>query len=1036
VEDKLDSVLKILVIEDNQADFQQIEHWLKVDGLQTACCRVDSLDEVRAAINSNLWDVVIADYVVPGLDFLDAFHVVQACLPATPVILVSGAVGEAKAVELLKSGISDFLLKSDLHRLSHVIVAALREATERRAKRAAEAALRLSEDRYRALFQVADEALGVFMLGPDGQPGRFTDVNRSSCDLLGYEREELLQLSPTDLAIPSERDRLPTMFENLKRNKHVYLEVTLVAKSGQLIPVEIGAAFLELESQPTVLAIVRDLTGKKRAEEMLRQRTAATVVHHRKRSRRDVAVIASLGVLTLLVPSRFRVFEPLSLWVLEYNAFLVDEIVITAVFLVLALIVYALRRQQDYREEVVARNEADVALRELQDELESRVHSRTADLNRANEDLGRSTQRLSLATESAQLGIWDLDLKQNVLTWDRRMYELYGIRPVDFAGAYEAWKQGVHPDDLATADAAVKDAVARSKRLHTEFRVVWPDGQVRHIEAHAVVQDSLAGLPQRMIGVNWDITERKQAEEALRLKGAALHAAADAILIADHKGAIEWVNPAFVDLTGYLADEIIGKNPRELIKSGVHDRAFYKHLWDTILAGDVWRGEITNCRKDGSHYVEDMVVTPVMDARGVITHFIAIKRDLTKDKVAESKFLQAQKMEVVGRLAGGIAHDFNNLLTVINGTAELALTDVREGDPLRKDLEAIRQAGVRAASLTRQLLAFSRQQVAQVEVLNLNSLIASLRSMLPRLIGEDIRLVVAPATDDAYVKADAGQLEQALMNLVVNARDAMPKGGGLTITTENVELDEAQAAACQCSPRPGPHVRLAVSDTGTGMDEKTRRRIFEPFFTTKEQGKGTGLGLATVFGIVTQAGGGISVDTELGRGSTFTVYLPRVADVTVASEPGVTARAAAATGSILVVEDEDGVRHLAQRMLESIGYTVLAARDAAEALLILEHHENHVDLMLTDVVMPRMSGPELAERAATIRPDMQVLFSSGHTDNAALRASVLDNDAHFVGKPYTRSALLREVREALEAQPGAERTTGLTATALGERRRA
>jgi signal transduction histidine kinase/ActR/RegA family two-component response regulator len=424
---------------------------------------------------------------------------------------------------------------------------------------------------------------------------------------------------------------------------------------------------------------------------------------------------------------------------------------------------------------------------------------------------------------------------------------------------------------------------------------------------------------------------------------------------------------------------------------------------------------MTNRRKDGSLYPEEMTITPVPDADGGITHFIALKRDLTQEKQAEARFLQSQKMEVVGRLAGGIAHDFNNLLTVINGTAELASSDLPAGDPLRADLQEILRAGVSATSLTRQLLAFSRKQVVRPEVLNLSREVAGMQSMLQRLIGEDVALVIS-VVDEGRVKADAGQLEQVVMNLIVNARDAMPDGGVLTITADTVDLDRTQVEgiASECL-QPGPHVRLVVCDTGTGIDAASRSRIFEPFFTTKEQGKGTGLGLATVFAIVAQSGGGIAVDSEPGRGTAFSIYLPRVTDLPAARPSAAPAPPVAVPSeTILVVEDEDRVRHLVQRMLESLGYRVLTAGDAVDAVRILEQLDTPVHLLLTDVVMPGMSGPVLAEWLARVRPETGILFSSGHTDNAALRAGAIETGRHFISKPYARAELARKVREMLD----------------------
>jgi signal transduction histidine kinase len=375
---------------------------------------------------------------------------------------------------------------------------------------------------------------------------------------------------------------------------------------------------------------------------------------------------------------------------------------------------------------------------------------------------------------------------------------------------------------------------------------------------------------------------------------------------------------------------------------------------------------------------------------------------------------QAQKMDAIGRLAGGVAHDFNNLLTVILGRTDILMHPLKPEDPLRRGIELIQRTARRAADLTRQLLAFSRKQVLEAVVLDLNAVTTDMKDLLGRLIGEDIALVTTPSPDLGRVKADRGQIEQVIMNLAVNARDAMPQGGHLILETENVDLD-AEYVRRHVGARPGPHVMLAVSDSGVGIPREIQPHIFEPFFTTKEQGKGTGLGLATVYGIVKQSGGYLEVDSEPGRGTTFRIYLPRVDATAPAAERST--RPAAADGgteTILLVEDEEGVRELARDILRASGYTVIEARNGAEALLLCERHQGPLDLLLTDVVMPRMSGRELAERLAPLRPDLSVLYMSGYTDDAVIRHGVLGAGTAFLQKPFTPSALISRVRETLD----------------------
>ena len=517
-----------------------------------------------------------------------------------------------------------------------------------------------------------------------------------------------------------------------------------------------------------------------------------------------------------------------------------------------------------------------------------------------------------------------------------------------------------------------------------------------------------------LISLALERCERQRIEADVALRSAALNATAHPVLITDPRGNIVWTNPAFSAVMGYSAPEVIGRNAPALLGSGEYNPEPIARMWETVDAGQVWRGELWNRRKDGSRLLIDQTITPVKDAAGMVTHLVAIKIDLTQQRSLESQFLQAQKMEVVGRLAGGIAHDFNNLLTVINGTAELALTDLPKDHPLREDFERIQESGARAAGLTRQLLTFSRKQIVNRVPLQITQVLTGFKSMLQRLIGEDIKLEVRSGCGASGVMADQGQLEQVILNLAVNARDAMPRGGTLLIDASIADLDTGLSTA-QVKVPPGSYVRIDVSDTGEGMSDDVLSRIFEPFFTTKESGKGTGLGLATVYAIVEQSGGAILAVSTVGEGTTFTIYLPRIG-AAAATAPLTPARPAHADGgTVLVVEDDASVREVAVAILKAAGYVTVSAGEAGEALRILSNHPKPVNLIVTDVVLPGMGGRELASHAFTISPATPVLFTSGHTDDLVLAHGVRENLVHFIGKPYTPSALRNKVRDVLRA---------------------
>jgi two-component system cell cycle sensor histidine kinase/response regulator CckA len=509
-----------------------------------------------------------------------------------------------------------------------------------------------------------------------------------------------------------------------------------------------------------------------------------------------------------------------------------------------------------------------------------------------------------------------------------------------------------------------------------------------------------------------DVTSRRRLEEEQARLATAVEQADEAIVITDPSASILYVNPSFERVSGYPRAELIGSNPR-ILHSGQHDAAFYREMWSTLLAGQTWHGILVNRRKDGSLYEEDAVITPIRGADGAVVSYVGVKRDITREQALEAQLRQSQKMEAIGQLAGGIAHDFNNLITAIRGYSELVRESLPPGD--RDDIDQVVLAADRAAELTRQLLAFGRRQVLQPRVLAPAEIVEGIAPMLRRLLGEHIELLVHAAPDVGRIRVDPSKLEQIIVNLAVNARDAMPGGGRLVIETTNAEIN-ARSEPAHAEMTPGPYVVLRVTDTGSGMDEETRARAFEPFFTTKEPGSGTGMGLAVVYGIVAASGGEIDLYSGLGQGTTFEIYLPRVDEEAIAAAVA-TEAAAVPRGSetILLVEDEASVRTFARRALEELGYVVIEASNGAEAAARATGHTGRIDLLVTDVVMPRVGGRELAERLRAARPELPILFMSGFSGNAVSGADLTPPDAPILAKPFTREGLGRAVRRALGA---------------------
>jgi PAS domain S-box-containing protein len=554
----------------------------------------------------------------------------------------------------------------------------------------------------------------------------------------------------------------------------------------------------------------------------------------------------------------------------------------------------------------------------------------------------------------------------------------------------------------------------------TEYEMLRKDGSTFPGLVHSDLV-SEEGKPVSFIGIGIDITEHKQSELELRRLATAIEQSSETIVITDPDGIIQYVNPSFERTTGYSRKEAIGKNPR-VLKSGQHSSAFYKSLWRVLLKGEPWHGRFTNQRKDGDLYNEDATISPVLNEAGEVINYVAVKRDITEYLKAldetlkmEEKFQQAQKMESVGLLAGGVAHDLNNLLTPILGYGEMLASNDSSPKASREFAHGIVEAGKKARDIVNQLLAFSRKQSLEIKAVDLNLLVSGFKKMLRRLISEEIEINVKTISNLPSIMGDSSQLEQVILNLAVNARDAMPEGGILSIETAIVEIDENSLQRGE-NLVPGIYAMMAVSDTGIGMDAGTMTHIFEPFFSTKPKHKGSGLGLATVYGIVRQHGGDVEVQSEPDKGSTFKIFLPvSLGDSVLAEEVTlVDEQELHGSESILLVEDDDHVRNLVLSILGRKGYKVLTAESGEQALEIMASLPDSIDLLLTDVVMPGINGKELYDQISPLCPEMKVIYMSGYSGEVIAARGVMDESVNFIQKPFSVQALAAKIRSVLE----------------------
>ena len=900
-------------------------------------------------------------------------------------------------------------------------------------RKRAEEALRESEERYRSLFE--NNHAAMLIVDPDG--GLIVDANPAACRFYGWTREELRHAPLSRInALPAEELQAAMNRARTGSSHHFFFPHRLA--DGSLRDVEVFTGPVIFGGRQLLHTIVHDVTERRRAEAALRQANEA--IARAERHYRDIfnSVLDAVFVSTLGgdgLPGRFLEVNDSAC---RYSGYTREEL------LEMGPLDLACPEWQEnipnLTQELLAKGQAlyegiGVArdgrripvevITHLVDPAGSRtVISSVRDISerkRAEEEGRLARQLLALHVEQTPLAVIQFDPQGRVRAWNPGAVATFGFSPEEAIGQH--WTFLV-PESARGAVDGVWEGLRSCRGGHRSTNEnITRDGRTICCEWFNTALVDPAGKTVGVASLAMDVTERNQAERKLRASEARLR---EAERLA-HIGSSSWEVESDTTIWSEGLYRMTGRDPGGPAPGHAKRAELYTpESWarlepaiKRILAtGDPFEMDLDIVRPDGALRRTHGMVSAKRDRTGRVVRLYGSLQDITERKQAEeekarleAQFQQAQKMESVGRLAGGVAHDFNNLLTVINGYSQMLVSGLREGDPLREALSEIHHAGERAAGLTRQLLAFSRKQILDLRRLNVNRVVEEIRPMLERLMGDDVEVRVALQAEGGTVYADRHQLEQVVMNLAVNSRDAMPGGGKLLIETGRVERDESYARS-HADARAGRFVMLAVSDTGVGMDQETAQRIFEPFFTTKAVGAGTGLGLSMVQGIVVQSGGHINIYSEPGQGTSFRIYLPELAgpEEDAGAQPPANP-VAGGKETVLVVEDRAEVRHYAVKVLNSYGYRVFAAENAGQALPLCERER--MDLVLTDVVMPNVSGRELAERLKILQPGIKVLFMSGYTDNAVEQLQVLRAGAEFIQKPFSPEQLAGKVRGVL-----------------------
>jgi len=889
-------------------------------------------------------------------------------------------------------------------------------------RKKSEEALKDSEDRYRQLVEMSPDVIGIH------QDGKIVFMNSSGARILGAKSpDELLGKSIQEVLHSDYRqivtERLQRM---LKGEKGVFPAESLYVKpDGTVFPVEATASPLIFKGRPAVQVVARDITARKMAEEALRES---------EQRYRTVADFTHDWEYWVDADGRFLYVSPSCERMTGYTAkeFLDDPELLDRIIHPDDRADYAVHmctaRESDYDRA----HKVDFRIVHRDGETVWIGHACQPVYGHEGQPLGRRASNRDITDRKN----WERALQES----ERRYKAVFniasvGIDLVDRQGKFLevngalALILGYAPQELqrlTILDVTYPEDVDRSRELHEamlrgeiddyrfEKRYVRKDGATIWSDTAVSAIRDADGQHRATVGVIRDITSQKKSEEARIRLATAVEQAVDGIVITDIEGTIQYVNPAYETITGYSRDEAIGLKPT-LLRGEDEELATQQGIIETLSHRERWSGHLVKKRKDGETYEEDVTVAPVLDPQGKTVNFVIIKRDVTKEASLQKQLLQAQKMEAIGTLAGGVAHDFNNILQVALGYSELLLSDEQLSTRSRSDLQKVYDSAKRGADLVQRLLTFSRKAEIKPQPLNLNRRITDLRKMLERTIPKMVQIELVLDKGIFNINADPTQLDQVLMNLAVNARDAMPDGGRLIIKTTNIVLDE-EYARTHLEASPGQYVLLTVSDNGSGMDKETLEHVFEPFYTTKGQGEGTGLGLATVHGIMKQHGGHIRCYSELGHGTVFRIYFPALMSDEELEQVTVGEMPPGGSETILLVEDEELIRGLGSRILTKAGYNVITASNGKEALEVYQMKSEQIDLVVLDLIMPEMGGKKCLEALSKFDSSVMVVIASGYSANAMSKESLVSAAKGFVDKPYNIRQMLAVVRDVLDAE--------------------